>query len=127
MPSTTKRYPFSTQSGQAIPYDIAKPTGFAFIPFSAVASASLALPADNEVLSLTCTEDCYVQFGGVAAVPSAGVIVSNLLFLRKTMRYNIAPPLASLTVIRSTADGVLHVQLMEKWASIILESQVRRK
>ena len=127
MSSTTKRYPLSTPDGKPIPLDVVKPVGLVVLPFTAVVSAAIAVPSDNEIISFYATEDCYIQFGGVAAVPASGVYTANMLLVKKSFRLTVAPPSATFTVISAGTNGTLQAQFIDKWASVVLATQTARR
>ncbi len=127
MANTTQRYPLATPDGRAIPLDVVKPVGFLQKAFTTAASGTLTLPSNVEVLSVFASADCYIQFGGTAAVPADGVVVTNLLYVPKNMRITAAPPATTFTVIGKTTSGTLNVQLLEKWAGLILDVQQKRR
>ena len=127
MASTTKRYPLSSPNGQPIPLDVVKPLGFLKKSFSAVVSGDISIPPECELISITTTENCYIAFGGIAAVPADGVYVGSLLYAKKGLRMTVAPPADVFTVIRDTADGELQVQFLDKWASVTLATQNAKK
>lgn len=126
MASTSQRYPLSTPDGDSIPLDIIRPHSYLFIDFTLSASASIAVPAGVEIMSVSATTDCFIKFGGTAAAPVAGVLSSDLCLVEADMRTSIAPTASTFTVIGDMASGKLRIQFIDKWAGLALQTQYVR-
>lgn len=127
MPSTTKRYPLSTPDGISIPLDVIRPNSFLLLDFTLVVSAAITVPTGVEIMSMTATEDCIINFGGNAVDPVSGTIYSGSICVERDQRVTVAPIATTFTVIGETASGVLRVNFIDNWAALTLTTQQQRR
>lgn len=127
MASETQRYPLAAPDGTAIPLEVFKPLSFMRKSFTTTVSGTLNVPAGCEIMSVMASADCFISFGGTAAVPPDGSAVANLVFLPKILRMTIAPPTDTFTVIGDGVSGNIHIQFIDKWASVLLQTQVAKR
>lgn len=123
MTTTTQRYPHATPEGVPIPLDVIKPYGTIRKAFTTAVSSVVTIAANVDVASFLTTEDCFVCFGGTAALGADGVTQANAIFIPKGGRITCAVISTTFTVIGVTASGNLYVQLIDKWAGLALQTK----
>lgn len=128
MSSTTQRYPLSSPDGTPIPLEIMKPHSFLQKSFlTSAASASITVPADVEIMSITVTEDCILKMGGTATLPTDNIALADAVLIEKYTRICIAPKLETFTLRGLTANGVANIQFIEKWAGLAVQTQYQKR
>jgi hypothetical protein len=90
-------------------------------------SGQIAIPAGNEIISFSASEDCIIKFGGNASIPVSGTLLVNAVYIPKDMRITVAPTAEYFTVIAPSAVGVLHCQFIDKWAGLALQTQYSKR
>lgn len=121
------RYPLATADGQAIPNDTIRPKSAYKISFSVSASAELTLTAGYKTVVLYSTTDCWVRFGGTAAVPST-TPVADQVFLPAMTIMTVSPEQMKISAVSESGDaGSLFVTLVATWSALSLELQNTRR
>lgn len=127
MPSTTQRYPLSTPDGKYIPLDVVRSAGYAIKSVNTSVSSPITIGENVEIISFSATEDMLVCFGGVAALPADAVVYADTVFIGRGQRVTVAATALTFTAIALTTAGILHCQLIDKWAGLGLQTQYLRK
>lgn len=135
MADLDQRYPLSTADRQAIPLDIVRPIGVVKKSFtSGAGSPAITIPADCNLLEISATANCILQFATSAASASAltdGVQAANAYFLQATVLKNvfISPPIGmnSVSIRGDTADGSVILQYLKSWTGLSTSAQPTRR
>jgi hypothetical protein len=133
MSDQEKRYPLSTPDGRAIPFEVLRPLGFISKTFtSAGSTASIAIPATVQVLSVYATEECIVTFaasGASAAAIVDGTLVDDTVFIPAETLMVLSPPIdfAAFAIRGVSANGTARIQFIDHWAGLALASQYIRR
>lgn len=127
MSSTSQRYPLSTPDGISIPFDVIRPSGYLYVNTALTVSGQIPVPAGNEIISFSASEDCIIKFGGNASIPVSGTLLTDAVYIPKDMRITVAPTAEYFTVIAPSAVGVLHCQFIDKWAGLALQTQYSKR
>ncbi len=120
-------YPFATASGDAIPNDVIRPKECYVVALSTSASTEFSLNASYKVVVLHSDVDCFIRFGGTAAIPSGSTPVNDSVFLPKNTLMTVAPAAMSISAITSAGTGSLRVTIVASWAGLGLEIQTRSR
>jgi len=120
------RYPLSTADGRAIPNDTIRPKALYKIALTTSATSELTLTAGYKTVVLYSDIDCYVKFGGTAAVPST-TPVSDELFLPAGTIMTVSPEQMKISAAALTGTGSLFVTLVATWSALSLELQNSRR
>lgn len=128
MASTSQRYPLSTPDGMPIPLEIMKPHSFLSKTFLTSAStAAITVPADVEIMSITCSEDCIIVFGATATLPVDGVAIPDAVVVDQWLRVCVAPKASTFYIRGLSADGEARIQFIEKWAGLAVQTQYTKR
>ena len=127
MTAISEIYPYATQDGKAIPLDILKPSYLLALPFTADASASIALPAGAQVGMLISDVAAVVSFhAALTSLSGSYTLEKALIIPEKAIVSTVL--LASPLYVRGVAEsGTLYIQIIEKWAGLALDKQYIRK
>ena len=122
------RYPLATVDGKAIPLDVIRPSGMAYIAFLPSAfSAGLDLSAySTKILSLYSDSDCIIYFGTTPPTLVDSTIHQNALFLKEGTFLTVSMPDTELHVKGITESGILYAQIVDTWAGLSLDMQLSR-
>lgn len=134
MADIPKRYPMSTQDGQAIPLDILRPHSLLSLTIATgISSAAIQIPTNVEVFSLLSECDAILQFGAsnvVATDLTTGVLKNDAIYIPKDMVIFLSPPIdvTHFAIIpRLTQSGVAIIQFLESWNSLSTKPQHQRR
>ena len=112
-------YPQSTPGGEAIPFEIVRILGTIKIAIQAAAKDNIALPDVTSFLVLHANSACWVKFGGAIAVPVADTYTANTFYMDAdevvVVDHNGAD---TISVIRSSADGTLNVNVCQSYSDV---------
>lgn len=119
-------YPFATQGGDSIPLDIIKPSGLLKKTSLASGSSSFVIPAGYSVGIFYCTEDAVVSFGADNTTLVEGTVSDETLFLPADAFVTSAFDAGTAYVRSISVNGILYLQLIEKWAGLGYNNQFTR-
>lgn len=126
------RYPFATANGDYIPADILRVQGSFLKNFTVTATTAEDLPVGTEILRLRPSEFCWFFNGdGLAVAPvhaTPSLIKNDTMLLLKDEWILIAinPNVLKYSVIRDSIDGVLNIQVIQKWNVLALDVQTQQ-
>lgn len=127
MSSSSKKYPLSTPDGIAIPLDVIRPNSFMLVNFTTAVSAAFNIPSGVEIMSITATEDCIINFGGAPVAPISGTLYTNSVAIERDQRITVSPTADTFKVIGETASGKLRINFIDNWAALSLATQQLRR
>lgn len=131
--ANNKRYPLSTADGNYIPLEVERPNSYVRTPFLLTpGTTSAQVPSGVEILKIKSTANAIIQFFASATLATSIVdntakIDTSFLPLGETVY--ISPPTDKpyYSIIGDTTGGIAHIQLLESWNGLALQSQVTRK
>lgn len=118
-----EQYPFATQEGNAIPFDIGQPLAVAFIDFTAAPTALVDLPEGTEVISIETLEACVVSFGAVVPALVVGTFFNDCVKIPagSVIQLAVNPEVRrkAISVVRAGAvNGTIWVQCYRTWRAL---------
>jgi hypothetical protein len=121
---TDRIYPQSTPEGQAVPLEIAKPSGLFYIEF-AIGSTDITIPDSFDGLFGTfyASKDCVIQFG--ASLPSplvSGTEYPNAVLIPAYTVFTITMVKGAASV-QSLEAGTLYITALQPWQLLHQEYQ----
>lgn len=124
--ATANRYPLSTVDGKAIPLEVIKPLGVIRLPFTATAFNVQVLSDayEDKILMLSSSEDCYLDFAAAPTSPVDDVVLPSMVFVPAGVLIACVTNSVYLNVIGVSTSGILHIQLVDTWAGLALETQI---
>lgn len=127
--ATQNRYPLSTPDGKAIPLDIVKPLGILRLPFTNLSYNSQLISSiyQDKIFTAYSTVDCYLNFSAPSPAVVDNVVAADMLFVPAGVLVAFVTNSTLLAVIGITSSGILHVQIVDTWAGLLLETQVNRR
>jgi len=127
--ATAQRYPLSTADGQSIPLEVVKPLGVLRMPFTAASfnSQTLAETYLDKIFVVSASEDCYLSFASSASALVDNSVVPESLYIPAGLSIAFVSNSLHLSTIGVSTSGVLHVQIIDTWAGLVLEAQVSRR
>lgn len=121
-------YPFATQDGKAIPFDILKPSSLIIRSFTSAAVETLTLATDVQVANFLATQDCLVSFeDSLAVITVTGTVYPKTLIVPAGIVVASVCASTNVYVRGLSASGNLFIQTVEKWSGLALEKQYGRK
>jgi hypothetical protein len=112
-------YPLATTDGESIPLDVISPIElWKFILTASTASDVETLTTLNCLLGVKASVDSILRFGAtVVAVPVSGDKLADCVFIPAGTILIVQPTSLSFSVM-PLADGIIWVQVMQKWAAL---------
>lgn len=128
--ATSKRYPLSTPDGQAIPLEVIKPLAYVSIPFTLAGFSTVVdLTATylDKILVAFSEEGCYLSSLAIPVAPVSGVISPSIIYVPAGIAIAFVTNSTSLSAIGNTVLGTVHIQIVDTWAGLALETQITRR
>lgn len=127
--ATSNRYPLSTPDGKAIPLDLIKPMGVLRLPFTATSynAQSIGSIYQDKLFTAYSTEDCYLSFAASPGAVADNVVTANILFVPAGVMIAFITNSLYLAARGVSASGIVHIQIVDTWAGLLLEAQVNRR
>lgn len=127
--ATPNRYPLSTADGKAVPLDVVKPLACIPLDMNIFTFTSITIPAAyvDKLFVIEPSADCYISMivTPVAVVPNA--INDGVIFCSLGSVTTIVANSTKLSVMSIANSGVCHIQVLDTWAAIALESQITKR
>ncbi len=82
-------------------------------------SARLTLPAGSLIVEISCTENCYLNFGGASVDATAAIAIDESRIFLAGVQNVVVPldgsgdPFTHLAVIQHTVSGLIQVEEVE--------------
>ncbi len=121
-------YPFSTQDGKSIPFEVLDSTSAAKIAINPTATVLTTLPVSEGIVILYSSVDAWVAFaGGLTTLPMGdNTFYPNTTFVPAFTLISAAIRGANMYLSADSADGAIRVQVARKWAGLALPRSVNK-
>lgn len=124
--AASELYPLSTQDGQAIPFDIVKPSSLVFWTLVADTQKNATIPAGFVTGFFFCTTDCVFRNADVTLVGMAEATeYADAIFIPSNTVVSVTlTPGASK--IMPLGNGTLYLSKVQQWAALVqtIQSQL---
>lgn len=126
--ATVNRYPLSTPDGTAIPLDLIKPMGILRLPFITASynAQTIAATYQDKLFTAYATEDCYLSFAASPAAVVDDVVTTDTLFVPAGVMLAFTTNSLYLAAQGVSVNGIVHIEIVDVWAGLLLETQVNR-
>lgn len=127
--ATSKRYPLSTPEGNSIPLEVVKPLGLLRIPFTSAAYASVILAStfQDKIFIASSDVDCYVSIEQTPENVVDSVVSNDIIYIPAGTMIAFISNTLYLSARGVSASGTVHIQIIDTWAGLALETQISRR
>lgn len=127
--ATQNRYPLSTPDGKAIPLDLVKPLGVLRLPFTSASYNAQSISAiyQDKIFTAYSSEDCYLSFAASPTTVVDNTVAPDILFVPAGVMIAFTTNSLYLAAQGVSASGTVHIQVVDIWAGLLLETQVNRR
>lgn len=120
-------YPFATKDGKVIPLDIIRPKSLITKSFVVGANSTITIAGTEAVAVVFATEDCILYLGTAPTGIVDGAEVASALFVPKRTAVVTTLSAGQVDAVGIFSDGVVVIQLIEKWAGLALDIAYTRR